>query len=73
MQIKSFGISEKYQKEWFFVSDSAGLQIELAMLCQSDTCENDSKWLHVTLFWGIKHDYGSPLCQVSKRNLFEPI
>ena len=43
MQIKSFGISEKYQKVWFFVSDSAGLQIELAMLCQSDTCENDSK------------------------------
>ena len=73
MQIKSFGISEKYQKVWFFVSDSAGLQIELAMLCQSDTCENDSKWLHVTLFWGIKHDYGSPLCQVGKRNLFEPI
>ena len=42
MQIKSFGISEKYQKEWFFVSDSAGLQIELAMLCQSES-ENDSK------------------------------
>ena len=43
MQIKCLGISEKYQKVWFFVSDSAGLQIELAMLCQSDTCENDSK------------------------------
>ena len=42
----------KISKGWFFVSDSAGLQIELAMLCQSDTCENiQNKLLHVTLFW----------------------
>ena len=65
----------KYQKEWFFVSDSAGLQIELAMLCQSDTCENENKWLHCHTIsrYIFKHDYGSPLGQVSKRNLFEPI